>query len=124
MPTDSRHLAQASTNAAVLAQMGQGSPRRPDWEITLAFYVAVHLVEAFLARANPPVHSASHAMRNAEVRRRLPTRESIAYLALHSASVRARYDCLLITPAFAAGILQAHYEPVRAHLCALLGITL
>jgi hypothetical protein len=38
-----------------------------DWAVTGTFYAAVHYVEAYLAKHNPPVHSRNHNVRDSNV---------------------------------------------------------
>jgi hypothetical protein len=53
MPTTDQHLTQARFNQTALAENA-----RPDWQVTIRFYMALHLVEAVFARYH--VHPTSH----------------------------------------------------------------
>jgi hypothetical protein len=122
MPAESDHVAQARRNARFLAGIDLQPPAQCcDWAVTVAFYTALHLVEAEFARRNR--HCTSHPKRNSEVSLHLGAIES-DYLLLYMASRRARYNCVQITPEAARQVLQDNYDPVRVHVCNLLGVQL
>jgi hypothetical protein len=122
MPSEADHITQAASNARFLSSVPLTvTPSYPDWAITVAFYTAVHLVEAHFARQNR--HCFKHPDRNQEVTQRLSGIRT-AYLLLYIDSGKARYDCQRITRKFADDVLKQRYEPIRAHLCGLLGISL
>ena len=65
--------------------------RYPDWAVTVVFYVALHYVDAFLARKGrhePATHENRERLAKTfkELRRVVPQ-----YLRLKSASIRARH---------------------------------
>jgi hypothetical protein len=88
------HKRKAAHNEAFLAmvQRNDAGPNFtfPDWLITVAFYVAVHHVDAKLANLYPSLHPSNHGERNTFVSDKLP---QIAndYLFLRSKSEYARY---------------------------------
>jgi len=100
MATETEHLTQVRHNIDILNSFCSGAvpyptTAYPDWAVTLAFYTAVHLVEARLAQHG--IHSTSHLQRNNEVRRRFrPIRRN--YDRLQSSSQEARYDFKHPTP--------------------------
>jgi hypothetical protein len=63
MPTEQIHLAQASHNKDLIVYLTAANPGFPDWVITVAFYSAIHLLEAFLAK-QLGYHSKSHVTRD------------------------------------------------------------
>jgi len=121
MPSDVAHLRQAARNAGFLAALRQRATGSPEWAITVAFYTAVHLVEAHFARSQPAVHCRSHADRLTQVSLRLRAIEA-EYWALYVASRRARYECIEVSAEEAATELEMNFEPVRTHMRRLLGI--
>ena len=123
MPSDVAHLRQAARNAGFLAALRRRATGSPEWAITVAFYTAVHLVEAHFARSQPAVHCRSHTDRLTQVSLRLRPIEA-EYWALYVASRRARYECAEMSDQEAAAELETNFEPLRTHLCHLLGIEL
>jgi len=120
MPSEDAHVTQAYANARFLDWISQPPLRHPDWVITAAFYAALHLADAYLAREGAP-HWKEHPKRNAEVSRRL-TAIAVEYQDLYIASRRARYDCGPVSPDEAHDQVKDNYEPIRTHICGLLGI--
>jgi hypothetical protein len=121
MPATADHIRQATRNSQFLSAFDLRTTQHADWAITVAFYIAVHLVEAHFAGSR--MHFRRHEDRNREVSVQLPAIET-AYTLLYKESRKARYDCLPITCGDAQRALQNWYEPVRSHLCQLLGVTL
>lgn len=76
-----------------LIQAGDSSthPVFPDWKVTVAFYIAVHYVDAKFAGQTPPVHPGNHAERNMLVAVHLPHGVRRDYLFLKNKSEYARY---------------------------------
>jgi hypothetical protein len=81
-----------------------------DWAVSATFYAAVHYVEAYLAKCNPPVHSRNHDYRDSHI--------------LRDAKIRIIYDDykLLKTESHDARYLphipfgQADVQRVQAYL--------
>jgi hypothetical protein len=121
MPQQDDHIRQARHNAQFLSTFDLNATPYPDWAITVAFYTAVHLVEAHFARNN--IHYTDHKRRNREVSRSL-RQIGRNYITLYNQSRTARYNCQHVTPADAEQVLINDYEPVRAHLSALLRINI
>ena len=86
MGTEAEHQTKASHNHAFLATIAEAYP---DWQTTVAFYVAVQLVEARLAKSG--LHCPDHHRRKQAVREKF-NRISAAYNKLYNASLVARYD--------------------------------
>jgi len=72
MPTERVHLAQLRHNLAFLRSFYAPNTPYPDWAVTVAFYAAVHAVEAWLAQRG--LHSHSHRERGIYLRQFLPLR--------------------------------------------------
>lgn len=62
MPFKNNHLAVARDNELLLQQLSMDNPSARGWAATMAFYAALHYVEAFFSLSN--VHSADHRMRD------------------------------------------------------------
>ncbi len=120
MPQDADHIRQAAQNARFLSTFDLSATHHPDWAVTVAFYTVLHLVEAHFARSNR--HCYDHSSRNREVSSQLRAIE-VEYMQLYNESRRERYDCSPVTSGDAQRTIRNYYEPVRAHLCNLLGIT-
>ncbi len=91
MPSESDHLALAVHNQETVDFLLTGGDRFPDWVVTVAFYKALHLVDAMLDRLEGR-HGVDHRTRSAILRgnhRYLNVLKH--YNALKEASVVARY---------------------------------
>ncbi|MDR3619660.1 MAG: hypothetical protein P4L85_09940 [Paludisphaera borealis] len=92
MPNEASHLSLANHNQDLLDKLVAEIDAFPDWAATVAFYKALHVVEAVFACENPARHGADH-----------PTRERVLksdkkyehiyrnYRVLYAASMVARY---------------------------------
>ena len=89
MPKPKQHQEKADHNRAFLNTITDDA--YCDWKATIAFYVAVHLVEKL--RAYEGDHSENHDDRDAAVRR-THSRIYNAYHQLFNASLTARYKSL------------------------------
>ena len=93
MPTERVHQDKQSIADRALShlQAAQKSSHHADWIVTLAFYKALHAVDSYLAKNNihPSMHTGPNG-RNQSVKLHLQTIYG-QYLALHRASIRARY---------------------------------
>ena len=117
MPAREAHIAQARRNAALIPVQD------PDWTIVVAFYAALHLIEAYWAESG--VHLQNHRARNDAIRTvSVFSAVQRRYLTLYEKSRTARYDCRPFVREQAEEAIRFLYEPFRAHLCALLEITL
>jgi hypothetical protein len=89
------HIRKAEHNLRHLGDLEQKLPVFPDWCITVAFYVALHYVEAFFAKKSIFPQDAVHEMRNRTINNSPePELKKIQgrYLALYSRSKVARYN--------------------------------
>ena len=98
MPQTTDHLQQAATNLKVLAHLNQTLPTAYDWQVTLCFYTAVHLVNAHLAQSSLQQRSHFDTLQlinphklGVPVQFRLSETAFDAYRVLQSLSRRARY---------------------------------
>jgi hypothetical protein len=118
VPSRRAHIAQAEHNEALCRAIG-GS-QYADWAVTALFYAALHLVDAYLA---PNVHPKTHTVRRGlvdTVAGLRPIRDQ--YRELEERSRDARYKCIRFTPAAVKELRSVRFEPLKAHLRALLGI--
>lgn len=93
------HLRQVNNNLKFLAGINQSCGDFIDWQVTTCFYVAVHLINSFLAReAN--IHFNSHERVKEAISpdspmavTRLDEGTYLAYVKLRNLSRRSRYLC-------------------------------
>jgi hypothetical protein len=64
MPASADHIKAAERNQQAIDYLILGGDAYTPWIITIAFYKALHMIEAVLAEENPPRHSADHSERN------------------------------------------------------------
>ncbi|SMD00173.1 hypothetical protein [Pedobacter nyackensis] len=133
----SAHVDQAIHNCKTLKSINQNVPDSWDWQVTTAFYTAVHLVNGHMAKiANH--HYKSHV----SVKQALfcgkdvavPERIYLSYVKLESLSRRARYLCnespdkspeqAHITYEIHLAKAIRHLDVVAGYLCKLHGISL
>lgn len=88
MPTIREHIDKAESFERVLTTFDGSNPDHWDWIAIVAFYAALHWVDAFLATYGN--HPQNHRERNRLVNLLLPT--NLAYGILYSTSRRARYE--------------------------------
>jgi hypothetical protein len=91
MATERAHQLKAASNQSFLEQIGDA---HAEWIATVAFYKAVHLVEA--VRARKVQHSTNHQQRNDWVRRQFPNLW-MEYRPLYDISRLVRYTETSIT---------------------------
>ena len=99
MPSFGAHLAQAIGNLDFLEHTNHTRPEQRDWQVTVCFYVAVHLANAYLADKEHQ-HYQTHGKRdlalnpfNGAAKHAWPEDEYYAYEDLSGLSRRARYLC-------------------------------
>lgn len=98
MASFNEHITRAKQNLAFLIQINSQPTHSWDWEVTVCFYAAVHLVDAHLAMT-PDVHPTSHKERKHLISpssagvHQLPTQIYLRYRKLEGLSKRARYMC-------------------------------
>jgi hypothetical protein len=100
------HLARARQNEALALRLldDWGSdPTAATWAVTVAYYAAVHYVEAFLYSVSPDLHSLNHTDREWLLRDHhvnFPVDAWNAYDQLKSWSKHARYGMRTFDPVF------------------------
>ena len=95
MPSRDEHLAQAAKNRKLAETLAK--TEFLDWAVTIYFYVAVHVIESYLAIHG--YHSTDHDERR-DCINRIPQLRTVIkeYLALERVSRQARYYAQPITP--------------------------
>lgn len=96
MPQFADHIKQARHNLNFLAQINSGKYECIDWQVTTCFYVALHLVNAHLAKHNMQYRSHNKVKEalNPAIDlsfTKLPEDEYVAYVSLQNLSRRSRY---------------------------------
>lgn len=99
MPSFDAHLSQAKSNLTFLEHVNHTLPEQRDWQVTVCFYVAVHLANAYLADKEHQ-HYQTHGKRdlalnpfNGAAQHSWPEDEYYAYEDLSALSRRSRYLC-------------------------------
>jgi hypothetical protein len=101
MPTAEAHIDKQNRTQLALSdlQQSQNRPQHGDWIVTLAFYKALHAVDAYFAKQgiDREGHDKRHKTRDQQVRNYL---EGIheRYSALYTASILARYEAYTHEP--------------------------
>lgn len=96
MPRFEEHIKQAERNLRFLSSINQSIGDCLDWQVTVCFYTALHLVNAHLAKFNLQYrkHKDVNFALNFENRASpasLPESEYLGYTALQALSRRSRY---------------------------------
>lgn len=92
MPNEKSHLALANHNQDLLDQLVPKVEEFPDWVATVAFYKALHVVEAVLACGNPAQHGVDHPKRERTLKSNHKYKNIYQnYRPLYAASLVARY---------------------------------
>lgn len=92
MPTKKSHLDLAKRNGEMLAHLLERIDQFPEWTTTVAFYRALHLVEAAFAIDEGIRHGGDHGRRNRLLKNnRKYAKIYEAYRPLWAASLVARY---------------------------------
>lgn len=99
MPLFEEHIKQASNNLRFLEFVNRSGNTFCDWQVTVCFYTAIHLVNAHLSlynmqyRKHVDVKDALNLKNQQSVQRgiALPQNEYLAYTKLQSLSRRSRY---------------------------------
>lgn len=94
MPSTIQHLRQVDHNKQLLQTFDVNSTEYLDWVVTIAFYTAVHLIEAYFADVRPQIHNTDHQKRQ-DAMRRVAEFKSIynLYRELEEWSRNTRYKC-------------------------------
>ncbi len=98
MPTFSQHVLQAKHNFNVLAQLNKQVNNSIDWQVTVSFYTALHLINSYIVKeAN--LHYKTHSEVDNVINCRglspykLGEDEYVSYEILKNLSRRSRYIC-------------------------------
>lgn len=90
MPSEQDHLGLANHNQETIDYLCQGGDRFPDWVTTVAFYRAIHLIDAMFAHQD--IHPPDHKTRGEYLKRDNRYKAVYShYSALREASGIARY---------------------------------
>jgi hypothetical protein len=90
VPIKNSHLAIAHDNERLVGQLNLDSPPVRGWASTIAFYAALHYVEAFFSLSG--VHSADHRTRDSNLCRFSETMQIYdEFCELKNVSTSARY---------------------------------
>lgn len=119
MPTEAEHRAQALRNEQFLRGLQSSSTQYADWVVTVAFYAAVHLVEARLAKLG--IHSPDHDKRNSYVTILSEFKPVYReYMELYFFSLQSRYGCQFSswTPSKVETVISK-LQQVKQHLNSL-----
>jgi hypothetical protein len=118
MPSEDAHVSAALANAGLARKLLDES--YTSWAVVLAFYAALHWVEAYLARI--PAHSTSHKTQDtalATFQDLMPIRSE--YEALHTKADRARYNLGTFTASEVESLLAIELDTIRTHFGNLIG---
>jgi len=88
MSRESNHIALANQNHLAMICLHEAADTHPEWIVTIAFYKAVHVVQAMLSKANKSCHD--HKTRHAILKRDYPEIWK-HFRSLWAASTIARY---------------------------------
>ena len=118
MPSEEAHKDQAVLNEKMAEVILEHRDFSPGWAVTILFYAARHLLEAYYARSN--LHSPSHTKRLVEMQQR-PELSQLAqsYRQLQTDSENARYECHKFTIVAAKQIRDNFYLTITNHIKAL-----
>ncbi|MBX9677206.1 MAG: hypothetical protein K2X38_00495 [Gemmataceae bacterium] len=92
MPSKAAHLELAKRNGEMLVHLVERIDQFPEWAATVAFYRALHLVEAAFAVDKEIGHGGDHGTRNWHLKKKKKYAKVYAgYRPLWAASIIARY---------------------------------
>lgn len=99
MASFDEHISQAKENLIFLHSVNNKIPSHWDWQVTVSFYTAVHLINAHIAQKSNQ-HYRSHELVNNSINPYNPTSITrlseelyTSYMKLQNLSRRARYLC-------------------------------
>jgi len=119
MPDAHSHLRQAQHNRSLIEALDPAGTRFLDWVVTVAFYVALHRLEAWFA--DKGLHFESHTQRDdwlvkvKELRRNVWPR----YKELEFQSRQARYQCISFDKDFVQSRLLFLLDEIEHEMDAL-----
>jgi hypothetical protein len=91
VPDSTAHLAVARRNQLLIDRLLTDPAAHPEWLAVVAFYKALHVVEAVLFRTHPARHGLDHPTRNQLLKARRYQHLYKNYRPLYTASLVARY---------------------------------
>lgn len=125
MSTTEEHLDQVRRNEELAHRLLSGPSPVPEWAVTLLFYAAVHLAEAYFSHAGVPHPDPPHRQTQLNRRRLMRARPELVelrdlYNQLQSDRENARYDCRQFSVTEALCMQEAYYQGFATPLRALL----
>lgn len=120
MPDKNEHMSQALRNDQTVDYLMGDAGASPEWAVTVMFYGALHLLEAYLSTTgvrHVSGEQVTHEERISHMRRDpfLAT-ELNSYRQLRVDSENARYDCRRFTRIEINHIHRTLYSPLATHL--------
>ena len=116
MPTEEMHRAAARRNEDLAARLADNAP---DWAVVLAFYAALHWVDAYLARQERHPRTQSERVRWIQQEDALlPIYDP--YRTLRDRADAARYHLTPFSSGEARALLTDELHAVRVHITRLL----
>ena len=110
MPAGARHLSAAAHNKQLARNLL--ASLEPEWAAVLAFYSALHQVDAYFAQI--ALHPLNHEMRKSYIQRTGQLRQIYAdYRTLESRSRDARYDLVRISPSAVQQLIDNELEAIE-----------
>lgn len=91
------HINQSKKNFKTLSLINKSAPESWDWQVTISYYVAVHIVNAHLAQCADLHYKTHESVKNALFKdtsiAKIPEEIYTSYVKLEGLSRRARYLC-------------------------------
>jgi hypothetical protein len=111
LPIKADHLRKARENESLAHKLDLALPSAANWSITILFYVAVHLVEAFFSQTSQ--HYKMHTNRVSAIGRDKQIRAIyVDFRELYTYSREARYEDKWFTPTD-VGRIEPHLQAVK-----------
>ena len=112
MPSFARHVRGAANFEALAYSL---LPDSPSWAVVVAFYSALHWIDAYLASAQS-IHPKSHTERELCVRRTELRQVYDSYRLLNDRSRDARYDLRVFSADEARSLISIELSRIRAYV--------
>jgi len=119
MPDPQAHLRQARHNRDLIDTLDPATTRFLDWIVTVAFYVALHRVEAWFAGKG--LHFEDHTQRDDWLSKAKELRRSVwpRYKELEFQSRQARYQCVSFDRDFVQNRLLLFLDEIEQEMQSL-----
>lgn len=116
MPTAQAHLRQVQHNRGLLTALDPGTTPYLDWIVTIAFYAALHRIEAWFA--DKGLHLQDHAQRDDWLGRTKELRRNVwpRYKELEFQSRQARYQCVSFDRGFVQNQLLRYLDDIEQEM--------